>query len=180
MATKRLFFGTFVDKTLFEGLLDEVKDSFNSILNGKWTDAHNLHFTYKFLGNVDEDKIPEITKHVSRSLNEIDSVLKIAGIGTFPLNNKPQMVFAKIFNPDKSIFYHFNNIESSMVKLGFPKERRKFFPHISLIRVKEVNGDYAELLQSYQDLQFGCMKNYRVNLIESKLTQAGPIYNIIA
>ena len=180
MAIKRLFFGTFVDNTLFNGILDELKDAFEPNISGKWTEQNNLHFTYKFLGNVEEERIDDIIRYTKRSLNEINSSLKIAGLGHFPMKTSPQLFFARVSNRDKSVSYHFNNIERSMVKLGFAPEKRKFFPHITLLRVKSVGENYQEIFEKYQDVQFGFMRNYRINLIESTLTQAGPIYNIIA
>lgn len=180
MAIKRLFFGTFVDNTLFNGIMDELKDSFEPFLNGKWTEQENLHFTFKFLGNVEEERIEDIIRYTKRSLKEINSSLKIAGLGHFPMKSTPQLVFARVMNRDKSVSYHFNNIEKSMVKLGFPAEKRKFFPHITLLRVKGANEGYQEIIEKYKDVQFGYMKTYKVNLIESTLTQTGPIYNIIA
>jgi len=180
MAIKRLFFGTFIDNSLFNGILDELKDSFEPIMTGKWTEQNNLHFTYKFLGNVEEERIDDIVRFRKRSLNDINSTLKIAGIGQFPLSSKPQLIFARISNRDKSVGYHFNNIERSMVKLGFAAEKRKFFPHITLLRVKNSSEEYQDIMEKYREVQFGYMKTYRVNLIESTLTQTGPIYNIIA
>ncbi len=180
MATKRLFYGTFIDNTLFNGLYEELQEAFYPYFEGKWAERHNLHFTYKFLGNVEEDRINDLIRFTSRSLKEINSILKIEGIGQMPLKAQPQLLFARILNRDKQIIYHYNNIEKSMIKLGFQPEKRKFFPHITLLRIKKVNGDYQDILDRYKDIQFGFMKSFRVNLIESTLTNTGPIYNIIA
>ncbi|HRP01056.1 MAG TPA: RNA 2',3'-cyclic phosphodiesterase [Candidatus Kapabacteria bacterium] len=180
MAVKRLFFGAFIDNSLFDGIYDDLKEAFEPTFQGKWTEQNNLHFTYKFLGNVEEDRIDELVRYTKRSLTDINSVIKIAGLGRIPLTTNPQLIFARISNRDKSVMYHFNNIEKSMIKLGFAPEKRKFLPHITLLRIKKINGEYNELMDKYKDLQFGFMKSYRVNLIESTLTQDGPIYNIIA
>jgi 2'-5' RNA ligase len=179
MAFKRLFIGTFIDNTLFKPYWDELQLEFNKVLKGKWTEIENLHFTYKFLGNVDEEKIPEIKRYIYRSLKEIDSTIKIGGLGYFPLKGEPQVLFSKIHNSDKSIFSHFNNIENGLKKIGFKPESKKFFPHITLIRIKSLSSEFNEIFQEHKDLQFGLMKSFKINLIESTLTQNGPIYKII-
>lgn len=179
MAIKRLFFGTFVDSTLFNDTMNELRNSFSEVCTGKWTESNILHFTYKFLGNVDEEKIPDIRKYVSRSLRETNSSLRLGGLGFFPLNNNPNILFAKVFDPHKSVFGHFNNIEKNMVRLGFQPEKRKFFPHITLLRIKTAQSDFKDVFDKLKEVQFGLMKSYRINLIESTLTPEGPIYKIL-
>lgn len=180
MAIKRLFFGVFVENELFDKPLEELQTNLDPYLKGKWTEQKNLHFTLKFLGNVEEERIPDIIKFTSRSLVKMKSPIKLQGIGYFPLKGQPDIFFARLHNQDKSIIKNYKNIETSMVKLGFKKDQRRYFPHISLLRIKSFMPGFREEVLKYKDIQIGIMSSYRINLIESTLTPTGPIYNIIA
>jgi 2'-5' RNA ligase len=180
MDTKRIFIGTFIDHTLFQPVMPEIIESFDGVSTGKWTEIENLHYTYKFLGNVDVAKIDEIQDSLKNYLKEYESVFQIGGMGAFPNPEVPRLIFARVFNQDKSVFYYFNGIEKAMIKLGFEKERRRFVPHVTLKRLKSFTPEFPEIMDKMKDISFGLMKSYKINLIESTLTPTGPIYNIRA
>ena len=52
MKTHRLFLGTFIDQHIFKDIYDEIYNDFDGPEGGKWVEAQNLHFTYKFIGDV--------------------------------------------------------------------------------------------------------------------------------
>ena len=180
METKRLFLGTFVDNTLFAPVINNIVDDFSPVCTGKWTEIENLHFTYKFLGNVDVEKIPDIIGLLKPILREFKSVLTIKGIGCFPHPNNPKTLFVKVFNNERNIFKSFNKIERDMESLGIQKEKRKFQPHVSLLRIKKYDEKFIDVLNNYKDLNIGLMNKFKIHLVESKLTNEKPIYTIIS
>jgi 2'-5' RNA ligase len=180
MAVKRLFIGTFIDYTLFEPIYNEIVDELGEVVFGKWTEINNLHFTYKFLGNIEIDKIDSLTEALGDSLGLKDSPLKIRGLGCFPTANKPRLVYARVFNPDNSIRKNYESIEKKMGALGFPPEVKFFVPHVTLMRVKSSLTGFGDKLKSYNNMPIGLMPSYKINLVESSLTNQGPIYNILA
>lgn len=180
MSVKRLFIGTFIDSSLFSQFYPEFITEMDEVVRGKWTESHNLHFTYKFLGNVEESEIDNIKESLNELLIEHDTLLKINGIGAFPTVKKPKIIYTKVFNPGKAIFSHFQQIEAKMLKLGFQFEKKKFLPHVTLLRVKGINSGFADKFKSFIDTPIGIMPSYRVNLVESTLTTTGPIYKILA
>lgn len=180
MELKRLFIGTFVDQTLFEPVYGEIEYEIGEVAFGKWTEINNLHFTYKFLGNVEVSKIDLITATLGDLLKEYESPLKINGLGAFPSAKKPRIVFAKITNHDRSVYQAYQKVESLMKSIGFAPETKKFFPHITLMRVKSSLTGFADKLLSFNNLPIGIMPTYKINLVESTLTNKGPIYNILA
>lgn len=179
METKRLFLGTFVDNTLFAPVYKTMMDDFSEVCTGKWTEIENLHFTYKFLGNVDVEKIPEIRNAIRPILREFKSVISLKGMSCFPNPSRPRTLFVKLFNQEKNIFKSFNKIERDMTNLGFPKEKNKFQPHVSVLRIKTYTPEFLDVLNKYKDIRIGLMSTFKLNLIESKLTSEGPIYNVI-
>ena len=176
---KRLFIGTHVDDSLFEFLYKGIQDDFNPVCTGKWVENENLHFTYKFLGDVEEKKISEILSLLKEELNTFNSSLIFKGFGCFPDMQRPNVLFCKIFNPDKQLFKLQESIENKLESLGFEKERRRFKAHLTLRRIKTSTRNFENILSYYKDFEIGEMLSFSVNLIESKLTAQGPIYKIV-
>jgi 2'-5' RNA ligase len=176
---KRLFIGTHVDDSLFEFLYKGIQDDFNPVCTGKWVENENLHFTYKFLGNVEDNKIPEIMNLLKEELTTFNSSLIFKGLGSFPDTKKPNILFCRIFNPNKQIFQLQESIDDKLATLGFEKERRRFKAHLTLRRIKTYTKNFENILSFYKDFEIGEMQSFSVNLIESTLTPQGPIYKIL-
>jgi RNA 2',3'-cyclic 3'-phosphodiesterase len=179
MEKKRLFIGTFIkSEKFYEGYKKIVAD-FSPHCFGKWVEIENLHFTYKFLGDIEIEKIPDIIRSLYEQLKTHDSSFTLKGLGVFPNPKNPRVFFVNILNNDRKIFGIYKSIESSLFKLGFEKEKRAFKPHLSLQRVKSVTPDFQKTLQKFRNIDFDLVQNFSVNLVESQLTQKGPIYTIL-
>ncbi|GAB1371706.1 RNA 2',3'-cyclic phosphodiesterase [Candidatus Kapaibacterium sp.] len=179
MEVKRLFIATFVEQRIFGRHFDNIKSLFGDSCSGKWTELNNLHFTYKFLGNVEIGKLDEVKDALKGITGNYDSVLKFNGLGCLLRKNEPDILYARIYSPDKSTNKHFFDIEKRMIDLGFAKERKKFLPHVSLLRIKIHNENFREIFETNKNLYIGKQVKYSINLVASTLTHDGPIYDII-
>jgi 2'-5' RNA ligase len=178
--TKRLFIATFVDRTLLDPIYPEIQNDFGKVVSGKWVEPENLHFTYKFLGSVDENKIPRILDAISDYLRVFESSFEFSKVGVFPKPNEAQILWLGLFNPDRKVFDIAQGIDEEMKKIGFRTERRKFLPHVTLVRIKKTtNSGFIDVLKEYKRLSIPPMESFSVNLVESQLTSKGPIYTII-
>ncbi|MFH1052500.1 MAG: RNA 2',3'-cyclic phosphodiesterase [bacterium] len=179
MEKKRLFIGTFIkSEKFFEGY-KKIVSEFSPLIYGKWVEIENLHFTYKFLGDVDTEKIPEILNSLEEQLKTYDSSLVLKGLGVFPNPKSPRVFFVNIINNDRKIYEINKSIETNLSKLGFKKEQSPFKPHLSLQRIKSVTPEFQKMLPKFSNIDFGLIQNFSVNLVDSQLTQKGPIYTII-
>jgi RNA 2',3'-cyclic 3'-phosphodiesterase len=180
MQTKRLFFGTFIDSTIFQYIFEELQSEFSSVTQGKWVEPDNLHFTYQFLGDTDVSIIPEIKYNLGNYLKTHNSGLLIQGLGVFPKIKRANVLFTNIYCMDKIIFEIQKQIEKVMQKFGFQPEKREFTPHLTLQRIKKSDtSELKILLDKYKSHKFGYLDSFSVDLIESKLTPKGPIYSKI-
>jgi RNA 2',3'-cyclic 3'-phosphodiesterase len=180
MEVKRLFVATFVAKHLFERHLSNIQSTFAEVCHGKWTEIENLHFTYKFLGNIEVDKIPAITELIKDKLIEYPSVIKFNGLGVLRSPQKPSVLFARVYSPDKLILSNFAELEKILTENGFAKERQKFMPHVTLLRVKGAQENFANTFEINKDTYIGKQSGFKISLVSSTLTHDGPIYEIIA
>jgi len=180
MGVKRLFIASFIPQTLMEKHLDEIQKKFEGKINAKWVEPHNLHVSYKFLGNVNEENIPEIKKALRFYLQRYDHPIYFNSLECMPSIEKPRVLHTRIFSPDNKVVKIFNEIEKVMTrKFEYPNEKGRYKPHLSIARIKDTYPGFEETLAEFKDYKLGFVKYFRVNLVESNLNPIGPVYNIL-
>ena len=179
MDKKRLFIGTFVESQKFIEGYKKIINDFNPYCFGKWVEMENLHFTYQFLGDVENQKIPEVINSVSNLLTKYESSFILKGLDVFPKIQSPKILFVNVINNDRKILEIYRNLDEELHKLGFEKDKKVFKPHLTLQRIKSVNDDFRKILPKYSQVEYAVFHNFSVSLVESQLTQKGPIYKII-
>lgn len=145
----------------------------------------NFHITLKFLGEIEEKLIPEITQTLKNIACEVfPFTLKITHPGVFPDKYKPRVIW--IGTEDTEIIKELaKKIDESMASLGFQREERDFKSHITMARVKNPkNGKYLfERITKHFSSQKGLYPlNFTVRefvLMKSTLTPKGSIYSIL-
>jgi len=179
MQTKRLFVGAFIPHTIFSRKLAEINREFSAVSFGKWVENENLHFTMKFIGDIEASQVKSIKERLSDTLGEYKSNLYIRGLGTLPKRGQARVLYMGVDTDDCLLNETSILIESALEEEGFQAESRDFFPHITLQRIKSSTNDFNSIIKKYSNLEFGKLESYHINLIESRLTPNGPIYRII-
>lgn len=146
----------------------------------------NFHITLKFLGEVEEKLIPQITQILENIATEFSPfTLKIAHPGVFPDEYKPRVIWMGTENTEvlKGLA---KRIDEGMESLGFQREERDFKSHITLARVK--NPKHGKYLFEKIIKQFSFQEkdphllNFTVKefvLMKSTLTSKGSIYSVL-
>ncbi|MEW6145861.1 MAG: RNA 2',3'-cyclic phosphodiesterase [Thermodesulfobacteriota bacterium] len=117
--------------------MDEYLEAVMPLCEGvKWEKNDKLHVTLKFLGNVEDSKVPEIASIIgglSRNYSPFET--SISGVGGFPDLRNPRILYIGLSeNQELSSFQ--SGIEESLEPLGFPRETHKFVPHVTIGRIK--------------------------------------------
>jgi 2'-5' RNA ligase len=175
----RLFIATFLDSRLISQNFNNFKTEANKVLQGKWVENDILHFTYHFLGNVDDEKIPEIKHKLEPFLTFFEEKLNIHTIKVTPNLVKPKIMIANVFNPSKKINIIRKDIQKALISTKIKYEVKKFKPHMTLVRIKDVYPDFQKFIANNTEYSFGYMKGFSINLVQSTLTNERPIYKII-
>lgn len=179
--SKRLFIGVrviFTEKTekFYLSLPDTLENA-----QVKWVDLENIHITLKFLGEVQDDKIPAVRsklKYISKMFNDFESLLK--GVGIFKDYYHPKVLWFGLRNCNE--FERIKNeIENSLGDLGFEVDYKKFTPHLTVGRFKDPGSvkELQKLVNSNQDLYFQPIPVKELILFESLLKNEGPEYKIV-
>lgn len=162
-------------------LLNKIEDVQNILEAAespvKFVEPQNLHLTLKFFGDVNEDKLNEISNIISQKVENFDPFdLIIEGVGVFPSLRYIRVIWLGTKNVDS-----FSNIQKELddefIKLGFDKER-SYIPHLTIGRLKgSTNKEVlVEKIEELKDLEIGAMAVNKLILKKSELTPAGPIY----
>ena len=144
----------------------------------KWVTAANLHLTLKFLGDTPETAIPQIQKALSTVVSSYKPFcMKIRGTGVFPNSKYPRVCW--IGTEGAGILKNLKeDIENSMINLGFRKEDKDFNPHLTIGRVRSLKGfiKVGNELGTFQEKEFGGMNVESIKIMRSELKPKGPEY----
>ncbi len=169
-------------------LPERVKDEILNAIGGhtrevkrvadvKFVSRENLHITAKFLGNISESTIEDISRaltDLSRNLREVQCELH-PDLGCFPSENHIRVVWVGVSSDDK-LENMMREIDDEISKIGFRKEKN-YIPHITVFRVKKVHNKnrLRELLKKSKIPKVKFILK-EVVLYESVLRQEGPTY----
>jgi 2'-5' RNA ligase len=142
-----------------------------------------MHLTLKFLGEVAENKIPEIQSVLDKISQEYSRFpLSLKGTGTFPPTAPiPRIVWIGI-EENQSLQNIQARVENELHKIRFPKEKRKYQPHLTLGRVKGPQNVETMMgkLGQYKQAVFGEMTVSKITLFKSTLKPTGAEYTILS
>lgn len=146
----------------------------------KWVERGNIHLTLKFLGEINEKKLPPI----KAALDEIavlfsSFAISLENAGAFPTVEFPRVLWVGLGKGAKESKDIANHIDGELSKIGFDKESRPFAAHLTIGRVRSAkNKDALAEKLSTIGLQFSAEDQLvkSVALFQSTLTTSGPIY----
>lgn len=136
-----------------------------------------LHFTLKFLGEVEEARLGP-AREAMRSAAGPSFQLELAGLGTFPPRGPARIVWAGCGSGADLLIDLAARVEASFAAVGFPPEPRPFSPHLTIARVKDpVAGKrVAQAVAGRAPATFGTLSAREVILFQSVLSPSGPAY----
>ena len=164
----------------------------------KWVPPENLHLTIKFLGQVPEDHIPELTgllKEAVRGTKPFEA--EVAGAGVFPGTGSPRVFWVGVRDSGMSLAALARNVEEILWKAGYGRQEKGVFvfvPHLTLGRLREERGGpgkgsrggreearkLAGEIATLKDALFGKIKLENISLMRSELGPGGARYSRLA
>jgi 2'-5' RNA ligase len=143
-----------------------------------WTNPSNIHLTLKFLGNVETSRSERVSEAVARAAAGISPfTLEAGGAGCFPSSRNPRVLWIGLPDVPDALKQLHSNIETEMDRDGFPKEKRRFSPHLTIGRIRTPHNAtlVAELLAAsgFERENFAVKE---VVVMRSDLKPTGSIY----
>jgi 2'-5' RNA ligase len=148
----------------------------------KWVEPDNIHLTLKFLGEIDELKLPEV-KEITKQVAEVHKnfTLDIESVGSFGGRSAKVVWVGAGIGADELIVLQ-KDLDGCLGRAGYPKEDREFSAHLTICRVRNPKAGFklAEAAKQFEKLKLGSVSADAVCVYQSQLTPQGPIYTQLA
>lgn len=166
--------------------MDKLKKSVGHRSRFRWPAAENIHITLKFLGEVEERKLDQLSGCWA-AITWPAFVLKLGGSGYFPSVKRPRVFWQGFSAGSNEMRALLSRVEPCAAGIGIAKEQRSYTPHLTLARIKpsqDGNGaDGFRQLQKQADDLLPVGSSFPVtefSLYQSQLTPAGAVYTRLA
>lgn len=173
----RAFLAVDVDSRLSYKIQKIQKELIKTDAPLKLVDTENLHFTFKFFGDITPSQTEHIISITQDKLENYEAFpLNIKGTGVFPHPGYMRVIWLGIEDPSKFSALQ-KDLDEDFAKMGFKKER-SYTPHLTIARVKgSYNKEFlAHKITDLEDVEIGQMNVGKLVLKKSELTPVGPIY----
>lgn len=158
------------------GLLRPVADDV------KWVASENLHWTLQFLGDVDEDDIPEVHGGIAEAVSGFDPfMLALRGVGAFPANDRPRTLWLGAGEGADEVGAIQGAVQQSLAQLGYRGESRRYVPHLTFGRAGRHTPlrELSTQLEALRDYEGAAMLVDAIGIYSSILEREGPRYELL-
>jgi len=150
----------------------------------RWVRPEGIHLTLKFLGDVPADRVGQVGDALRRACDGFGPLsLTLADLGCFPNLRRPRVVWVGVQGDVDALGRLQASVEKHVAPLGFPTEKRRFSPHLTLGRVKRATRSEAQQLgQQIEKMDVGTvgtMTAQAVRLMRSDLKPTGAEYTCL-
>ena len=164
--------------------LRQVQSGLKKLLSDKaavWTKPDGMHLTLRFLGNVNSERIPELSQRLSGALAGLGRLdLVCERLGCFPDLRFPRVVWAWVHDDAERLARLHRRIDEAVGVFAEKPTEARFVGHITLARLKQVSRRDAGLLARFVEgaghRRFGDWHVNSVALIRSHLSAAGATH----
>lgn len=149
----------------------------------RWVREDAVHVTLRFLGEVGEERVPALGDALAGAVQGARSFsLAIGGVGAFPGLARPRVLWMGV-ERHPALELLANDVERSLMALGFEPELRPFHPHLTLGRVER--GAKAAAFRDLERLASGVtyqstIRVESVDLMQSTLGSGGATYSVLS
>ncbi|ELZ11595.1 2'-5' RNA ligase [Halovivax asiaticus JCM 14624] len=176
-----------------------VQGAFADASGLSFTDPDQAHITLKFLGEVDQDRIPALEAALETAVDESDVTpfsVTYGGLGVFPDLSYISVLWLGVIEGGDELTRLHKAIEARTTALGFDPESHDFTPHVTLARMEHAGGkelvqdlvtDWEPIASNALAAQYpgergpvvGETTVEEVRLTESTLGPDGPVYETV-
>jgi 2'-5' RNA ligase len=147
-----------------------------------WNRDANLHVTLKFLGEIPQASLKDISNAASRAVAGLAPFsVHVEHTRVFPEHGKPRVLWIGINDLSGKLVELHSRLEDEAAQAGFAREGRRFQPHLTLARLRQPR-DARTLADAHQQIKFDSVSIAVSELlvIRSELSNEGSKYTVIS
>lgn len=160
----RLFVALQFDDSIIDALTDFQQDLRSMGVQGNYTKEENLHLTLAFIGEYGD---PDAVLDVMEQVNFRPFELRLSGVGSF------EDLFWVRTTGEEELTVLVKKLRHALADAGIPFDRKKFRPHITLIRKMRIQSGKSIPADK---LRRGGMMVKSISLMKSERGRSGMIY----
>ena len=150
-----------------------------------WVRRENLHYTLRFMGDLDEDGVSRLIAAARLGVAERPPFMAtLCAAGAFPSAHRARVLWLGLSEGAERLTALAGGLERALVGQGFGAAERAFSPHLTLGRVHRRDQDWSGRLAGVAaELERGWAPSFavdRVVVVESTLSPGGSIYRVRA
>ncbi|MGH7731112.1 MAG: RNA 2',3'-cyclic phosphodiesterase [Candidatus Eiseniibacteriota bacterium] len=150
-----------------------------------WVRRENLHYTLRFLGELDEDAVSRLIAAAREGAGERPRFTATLGAaGAFPSPRRARVLWLGLSHGAEALTALAGGLEGALVGHGFAPAERPFSPHLTLGRLRRRDQDWsARLAGVAAGPEGGPAPGFvvdRVAIVGSTLSPGGSIYRLCA
>ena len=152
----------------------------------RWVVPDNIHLTLAFLGDVPVPAVETVPGEIHGALSLavegfFPVTLRAAGLSVFPGVKRARVLWTGVGGETDRLAQLQTRVANHLEAVGFPREKRRFTPHLTLARFK---GDAdPEIVLSVMERRGGFSSEPfaadALQLFQSRLTPKGPVYTVL-
>ena len=147
----------------------------------RWVRESQMHLTMKFLGDVPDEQVSEVSDACARVASACESFeMVVDRCGCFPAGGGVRVIWCGSQSESPAIVACAGRLDAACGDLGFEPESRPFSAHMTVGRVREdrTNG---RLRDAVQRLQPGSATQSvkEMTLFQSTLSPQGPTHTAL-
>ncbi|MEA2081553.1 MAG: RNA 2',3'-cyclic phosphodiesterase [Elusimicrobiota bacterium] len=155
----------------------EIKNVFWPVfddIRGRMVTEAAMHFTLKFLGELNDEKVEKAKEIISDACTQFSSFrVSLGKTGSFP-SRKPRVLWAGVRKGRGELAAVGKFVSArALSDLGVAKDKKEFIPHITLCRVSD-----GRVGKNFYSLRFrASFEAQKLFLIRSELHPSGAVYS---
>ncbi len=171
----RVFFCLELDREVRAALGRAVGELKRRIGTAKWVHRDSLHLTVRFIGEVDEPLVAELSRLGTETARAVSPFsFTLTRLGAFPSPRRARVIWAGPEEAPPGFLTLVGKVEAGVVGLGLPPETKAASPHVTLARLKPPRDIAAAIGGiALPEIRVGVDS---LTLMRSQLTPQGPIY----
>ena len=177
----RAFIGIDFDSELKNNIFELQQMLRIYAIRGRWKHIDNFHLTLKFLDEVglrQQERIGEAMKKICISRRPFS--LAVSGIGIFEGRDSIRVLWLGLRGDILELKSLHESVESALIPIGFPYEKRTFHPHITLGQDIVFKCEFDEIQRIMGNVRFNSFKVNSLFLFKSDQVQNKRIYTKVS
>jgi 2'-5' RNA ligase len=170
-------FRLFTALSLPEVAGDALSQLQSGVDGARWVASQNFHLTLQFIGEADRHGLEDVHSAL-RGLSAPAFDLSLSGCGFFGETKPRALWVGAAANP--ALVHLQNKVVTALARAGFPGEKRKFVPHVTLAYLNgAAPGAVAAFAASHGLFSFGPFPVGEFHLYQSHPGGEGSHYEIL-